>query len=178
MPKDYKKEYKSKLDFLARRVYLQQQKMEQAIERFITRDKAIFARITDAMSKHDTARQNVFTNELVEVRKMLELIIKCKVAIENVYKILSTQEQPDLVQLATVVGVLNTVRFDLSCIFPESENEIGDICNFTSGILVGIAIEKQSKLDFEVVATSIKDVLEKSATETKKQITDKFPSIP
>ncbi len=61
---------KPRLDFAVRRIELQVQKLDQATDRFSQRDKAIFARIVDAYTKHDSARANVFANELAEVRKM------------------------------------------------------------------------------------------------------------
>ena len=67
-----------RLSFINRRLELQTQKLNQAIERFTQRDKAIFARIVDALTKHDQARANVFSNELVEVRQMLHTILDRK----------------------------------------------------------------------------------------------------
>ena len=61
---------KPRLDFAVRRIELQTQKLDQATERVSQRDKAIFARIVDSYTKHDTARANVFANELAEIRKM------------------------------------------------------------------------------------------------------------
>src|SRR3989337_3452270 len=66
---------KPRLDFAVRRIELQVQKLDQATDRFGQRDKAIFARIVDAYTKHDTDRENVFANELAEVRKRERLII-------------------------------------------------------------------------------------------------------
>ncbi|MGB9676384.1 MAG: hypothetical protein ACPL0C_04280, partial [Candidatus Bathyarchaeales archaeon] len=69
---------KPRLDFAVRRIELQIQKLDQATERFSQRDKAIFARIVDAYTKHDTARANVFANELAEIRKMEKLIMNAR----------------------------------------------------------------------------------------------------
>ena len=72
---------KPRLDFAVRRIELQVQKLDQATERFSQRDKTIFARIVDAYTKHDTARANVFANELAEIRKMERLIINARLAL-------------------------------------------------------------------------------------------------
>jgi len=72
---------KPRLDFAVRRIELQVQKLDQATDRFTQRDKAIFARIVDAYTKHDSARANVFANELAEVRKMSKLIMNAKLAL-------------------------------------------------------------------------------------------------
>ena len=75
---------KPRLDFAVRRIELQVQKLDQATDRFSQRDKAIFARIVDAYAKHDSARANVFANELAEVRKMSKLIMNAKLALEQI----------------------------------------------------------------------------------------------
>jgi division protein CdvB (Snf7/Vps24/ESCRT-III family) len=75
---------KPRIQFAARRIELQKQKMEHAIDRFTQRDKAIFARITDAQVKHDEARAKVFSNELVEVRKLIKFILTSKLSLELV----------------------------------------------------------------------------------------------
>ncbi|MGD0204036.1 MAG: hypothetical protein ABSC20_09065, partial [Candidatus Bathyarchaeia archaeon] len=75
---------KPRLDFAVRRIDLQVQKLDQATDRFSQRDKAIFARIVDAYAKHDSARANVFANELAEVRKMSKLIMNAKLALEQI----------------------------------------------------------------------------------------------
>ena len=99
---------KPRLDFAVRRIELQVQKLDQATERFSQRDKAIFARIVNAYTKHDTARANVFANELAEVRKMEQLIINARLALEQiVLRLRTVSELGDVVStLGPAVGVL------------------------------------------------------------------------
>ena len=110
---------KPRLDFAVRRIELQVQKLDQATERFSQRDKAIFARIVNAYTKHDTARANVFANELAEVRKMEQLIINARLALEQiVLRLRTVSELGDVVStLGPAVGVLRTVRSGLTSVF-------------------------------------------------------------
>ena len=98
------------------------QKLDQATDRFSQRDKAIFARIVDAYTKHDTARANVFANELAEVRKMERLIINARLALEQiVLRLRTVSELGDVVStLGPAVGVLRSVRAGLSQRIPRS----------------------------------------------------------
>ena len=129
---------KPRLDFAVRRIELQVQKLDQATERFSQRDKAIFARIVDAYTKHDTARANVFANELAEVRKMSRLIINAKLALEQItLRLRTVSELGDVVStLGPAVGVLRSVKSGLVSVFPEAENELGEIGNMLSGIMI------------------------------------------
>ncbi|HLC01251.1 MAG TPA: hypothetical protein VJL33_08055, partial [Candidatus Bathyarchaeia archaeon] len=117
---------KPRLDFAVRRIELQVQKLDQATERFSQRDKAIFARIVDAYTKHDTSRANVFANELSEVRKMERLIINAGLALEQiVLRLRTVSELGDVVStLGPAVGVLRSAKAGLVSVFPEAENEL------------------------------------------------------
>lgn len=101
---------KPRLDFAVRRIELQVQKLDQATDRFGQRDKTIFARIVDAYTKHDTARANVFANELAEIRKMEKLIINARLALEQiVLRLRTVSELGDVVStLGPAVGVLRS----------------------------------------------------------------------
>jgi division protein CdvB (Snf7/Vps24/ESCRT-III family) len=114
---------KPRLDFAVRRIELQVQKLDQASERFSQRDKAIFARIVDAYTKHDTARANVFANELAEIRKMEKLIMNARLALEQiVLRLRTVSELGDVVStLGPAVGVLRSVRAGLASVFPKQK---------------------------------------------------------
>jgi len=129
---------KPRLDFAVRRIELQVQKLDQATDRFSQRDKALFAKIVDAYTRHDTARANVFANELAEIRKMERLIINARLALEQiVLRLRTVSELGDVVStLGPAVGVLRSVRAGLVSVFPEAENELGEIGNLLSGIMI------------------------------------------
>ncbi|MBM3292716.1 hypothetical protein FJY84_08575, partial [Candidatus Bathyarchaeota archaeon] len=60
---------KSRLTASINRIELENQRLEQAAIRFQNRGKTIFDKVVDSYSKHDTARANIYANELAEIRK-------------------------------------------------------------------------------------------------------------
>ena len=120
---------KPRLDFAVGRIDLQEQKLDQATDRFSQRDKAIFARTVDAYAKHDIARANVFASELAEVRKMSRLIMNAKLALEQItLRLRTVSELGDVVStLGPAVGVLRSVNRGLISVFPEAEGELGKL---------------------------------------------------
>ena len=171
---------KPRLDFAVRRIELQIQKLDQATERFSQRDKAIFARIVDAYTKHDTARANVFANELAEIRKMERLIINARLALEQIVLRLGTvSELGDVVStLGPAVGVLRTVRTGLASVFPEAENELGEIGNLLSGIMIEAGQSSGMTLNFDAVNEDAQKILSEAATVAEQKIKEKFPELP
>lgn len=171
---------KPRLDFAVRRIELQVQKLDQATERFTQRDKAIFARIVDAYTKHDTARANVFANELAEVRKMEKLIINARLALEQiVLRLRTVSELGDVVStLGPAVGVLRSVRSGLVSVFPEAENELGEIGNMLSGIMIEAGQGSGMTLNFDTVNEDASKILTEAATVAEQRIKEKFPDLP
>ncbi|MEM2098142.1 MAG: Snf7 family protein [Candidatus Bathyarchaeia archaeon] len=171
---------KPRLDFAVRRIELQIQKLDQATERFTQRDKAIFARIVDAYTKHDTSRANVFANELAEVRKMERLIMNAKLALEQiVLRLRTVSELGDVVStLGPAVGVLRSVKAGLVSVFPEAENELGEIGNMLSGIMIEAGQSSGMTLNFDTVNEDAQKILTEAATVAEQKIKDKFPELP
>ncbi len=171
---------KPRLDFAVRRIELQVQKLDQATDRFTQRDKTIFARIVDAYTKHDTARANVFATELAEVRKMERLIINARLALEQiVLRLRTVSELGDVVStLGPAVGVLRSVRSGLTSVFPEAENELGEIGNLLSGIMIEAGQGSGMTLNFDNVNEDASKILTEAATVAEQRIKEKFPDLP
>jgi division protein CdvB (Snf7/Vps24/ESCRT-III family) len=171
---------KPRLDFAVRRIELQVQKLDQATDRFGQRDKTIFARIVDAYTKHDTARANVFANELAEIRKMERLIINARLALEQiVLRLRTVSELGDVVStLGPAVGVLRSVRAGLVSVFPEAENELGEIGNMLSGIMMEAGQGSGMTLNFDTVNEDASKILTEAATVAEQKVKEKFPDLP
>jgi division protein CdvB (Snf7/Vps24/ESCRT-III family) len=171
---------KPRLDFAVRRIELQVQKLDQATDRFGQRDKTIFARIVDSYTKHDTARANVFANELAEIRKMEKLIINARLALEQiVLRLRTVSELGDVVStLGPAVGVLRSVKAGLVSVFPEAESELGEIGNMLSGIMLEAGQGSGMTLNFDTVNEDASKILTEAATVAEQRVKEKFPDLP
>ncbi len=171
---------KPRLDVAVRRIELQVNKLDQAGEKFSQRDRTIFARIVDAYTKHDTARANVFANELAEIRKMERLITNARLALEQiVLRLRTVSELGDVVStLGPAVGVLRSVRTGLVSVFPEAESELGEIGNLLSGIMMEAGTETGMSLNFNAVNEDATKILTEASTVAEQRIKEKFPDLP
>jgi division protein CdvB (Snf7/Vps24/ESCRT-III family) len=171
---------KPRLDHAVKRIELQVQRLDQASERFVQRDKSIFARIIEAYSKHDMPRANVLANELAEIRKMEKMIVHARLALEQVVLRLSTvAELGDVVAtLAPAVGVLRNIRSGMSSIMPEAEKELGHIGTMLSGIIIDAGQSSGSNINFETANEDAQKILGEAATVAEERIKDKFPDLP
>ncbi|MGQ9551500.1 MAG: Snf7 family protein [Candidatus Bathycorpusculaceae bacterium] len=171
---------KPRLDFAVRRIELQVQRLDQASERFSQRDKTVFARVVDAYTKRDTARANVFASELAEIRKVERLTMNARLALEQVVLRLRTvSELGDVVStLGPALGVLSSVRAGLVSVFPEAENQLGEIGNLLSGIMMEAGQGSGMTINFSAANEDAQKILTEAATVAEQRIKEKFPELP
>jgi division protein CdvB (Snf7/Vps24/ESCRT-III family) len=171
---------KPRLDHACRCLDLQMNKLDQASERFTQKDRALFAKIVDAYAKHDSAHANIYANELAEVRKMAKLTMNARLALDQVSLRLKTvSEFGDIVSnLGPAIGVLRSVSTGLCGVFPEAENELGEIGNMLSGIMFDAGQGSGMTLNFNSVNEDASKILAEAATVAEQKVNESFPDLP
>jgi len=171
---------KPRLDLATKRIESQIQRLDQASNRFQDRDKTIFNRIVDAYAKHDTARANVFANELAEIRKMEKMIFHAKLALEQITLRLKTvTELGDVaITLLPVVGVISDIKTGMAAINPQAEKELGEIGNLLSGIVVDAGAVSGGTINFETANEDSAKILDEAQTIAESRMKDTFPELP
>ena len=175
-----KKPLKPMLDFALRRLTLQVNKLDQANERFTQKDRALFSKLVDAYSKHDTSRANIFANELAEVRKMAKLVMNARLALDQVMlRIQTCTELGDVVaNLGPAIGVLRTVGSCMGGVLPEAESEIGEIGNMLSGLMFDAGLNSGATMNFDAVSEDAAKILTEAATVAEQKVGSNFPDLP
>jgi len=171
---------KSRLDNAVRRLELQIHRLDQSSERFSQKDRALFTKIVDSYTKHDTAHANIYANELAEVRKMEKLIMNARLALDQVVLRMKTvTEFGDLVStLGPCIGVLRSVNVGLCGVLPEAENELGDISNMLSGLMFDCGTSSGMSLNFNLVNEDASKILSEAAAVAEQRLSANFPDLP
>jgi division protein CdvB (Snf7/Vps24/ESCRT-III family) len=171
---------KQQLDNACRKLDLQINKLDQANERFTQKDRALFAKIVDAYTKHDSAHANIYSTELAEIRKMSKLIMNARLALDQVaLRIRTVTELGDVVSaLGPCVGVLRSVSSGLGGVLPEAEGELGDIGNMLSGLMFEAGSSGGMSLNFDCVNEDASKILAEAATVAEQRVSANFPDLP
>ncbi len=171
---------KPQLDFAVRKLDLQINKLDQANERFTQKDKALFAKLVDAYTKHDQAHANIYATELAEIRKMGKLVMNARLALDQVsLRIKTVSELGDVcAMLGPCIGVLRSVSTGLGGVLPEAENELGDIGNMLSGLMFEAGTSSGMSLNFENVNEDAAKILSEAATVAEQRVSANFPDLP
>ncbi|UCD39520.1 MAG: hypothetical protein JSV87_03660 [Candidatus Bathyarchaeota archaeon] len=173
-------ELKLRLDYAVKRITIQIQNLDKATARFSQRDKSIFAKVVSAYSEHDTTRAQVFANELAQLRKMERMMVHARLALEQIVLRLSTvSELGDVVStLAPAVGVMRSVKTNMSAVFPEAERELGNIGTLLNGIIVDAGQSTGMNIDFQAAGDDAQRILNEAATVAEQKVKKKFPELP
>jgi division protein CdvB (Snf7/Vps24/ESCRT-III family) len=111
---------------------------------------------------------------------MERLIINARLALEQiVLRLRTVSELGDVVStLGPAVGVLRSVRAGLVSVFPEAENELGEIGNMLSGIMIEAGQGSGMTLNFDTVNEDAAKILTEASTVAEQRIKEKFPELP
>ncbi len=171
---------KPRLDYATKRIDLQINKLDQANEKFTTKDKALFAKLVDSYTKHDTARANIYANELAEVRKMAKLTMNARLALDQVaLRMKTVTEFGDIVStLGPAISVLRSVSVGMVGVMPEAENELADIGNMLSGLMFDAGSGSGMTLNFDSVNEDAAKILTEAATVAEQRVSSNFPDLP
>jgi len=171
---------KSRLDNALKRLELQVQKLDQSSDRFNQKDRALFTKIVSAYEQHDTARANIYANELAEVRKMERLVMNSRLALDQVLlRMRTVTEFGDLVTtLGPCISVLRSVNVGLVGVLPQAENELGDISNMLSGLMFDCGTSSGMSVNFNSVNEDASRILAEAATVAEQKINAKLPDLP
>lgn len=179
----------SSLDSVIRRLMLQVQRFDKASDRFLERDKSIFTRLTDAYSKHDMPRANVFANELLEIRKMEKMMFQARSALEQVApKLRAVSELEDLDPtmkngevvriLPVTICVLRSISNEMSAIFPEAAREFGLIDEFLSKMVTDAEKRTGMTIELQSAEKDAHEILSVAAKLTEKELKEKLSKLP
>ncbi|MGD6851031.1 MAG: Snf7 family protein [Candidatus Bathyarchaeia archaeon] len=171
---------KPRLEFAVRKLDLQINRLDQANERFTQKDKALFAKLVDAYTKHDQSHANIYATELAEIRKMSKLVMNARLALDQVsLRIKTVSELGDVcAMLGPCIGVLRSVSVGLVGVLPEAENELGDIGNMLSGLMFEAGTSSGMSLNFENVNEDAAKILSEAATVAEQRVSANFPDLP
>ncbi len=171
---------KPALDNAVRKLDMQINKLDQANERFTQKDRALFAKLVDAYTKHDQAHANIYATELAEIRKMSKLIMNARLALDQVsLRIKTVSELGDVcAMLGPCIGVLRSVSTGLGGVLPEAEGELGDIGNMLSGLMFEAGSTGGMSLNFENVNEDASKILAEAATVAEQRVSANFPDLP
>jgi division protein CdvB (Snf7/Vps24/ESCRT-III family) len=171
---------KQRLAMAAKQLDVQVARLDQTSERFTQKDRALFTKLVDAYQQHDMAHANIYATELSEIRKMSKLIMNARLALDQIsLRIKTASELGDIVaMLGPCVGVLRSVNGGLGGILPAAENELGEIGDLLSGLMMEAGTNSGMSLNFDTVNEDAAKILSEASIVAEQRIGANFPDLP
>jgi division protein CdvB (Snf7/Vps24/ESCRT-III family) len=170
---------KSKLQESINRIDIENQRLDQASQRFQNRDKMVFNKVIEAYSKHDTVSASAYANELVEIRKLGKMILQVSLALEQIsLRMKTVTELGDVaVSLMPVIKVIKDIKPGMDAINPQTESQLNEISNLLSGIVVDTGMVTELNINFEVMNEDSTRILDEAITINGSRISETLPVL-
>jgi len=171
---------KPRLDIATRKLDAQIQRLDQTSDRFTQKDKALFTKLVDSYQQHDMAHANIYATELAEIRKMSKIIMNARLALDQInLRIKTVTELGDVVSmLGPCIGVLRSVNSGMGGILPAAENELSEIGDMLSGVMLEAGQGSGMSLNFNSVSEDASKILSEAAIVAEQKINANFPDLP
>lgn len=176
-PELNKEQLKQRLICASKSIELQIQKLDQANDRFIQRERSIFKKIVDAYNRHE----HVCGWELAEARRMCRFLMNARLALDQtLLRIKAVSNFDDVVTiLGPCIAVIHSVNMGLADVFPEVGGELDSVGDILSGLMLETGFNSRGIiLDFDAISQEASKVLTEASTATTLKAEEVFLHLP
>jgi division protein CdvB (Snf7/Vps24/ESCRT-III family) len=168
---------KQQISLVIQRIDVQTKTLDIAIQRFESRDADIFNRVVKAFSERDEARANILAAELSEIRKIEKMLTHASLAMQSISMRLNTvSELGDLVTvLNPAKSVLNSISSEMFSVFPEASQELGNIGNLLSEIVVNTNQSTDLPVNTGRIDSEAEKILKEAELAAEKKLKQQLP---
>ena len=143
------------------------------------RDKNLFEKCVEASVSKDQARVTLYATECAEIRKLVQVIIYCELALEQaILRLQTVSELSNVVAvIAPIPKVVQEIRGKIADIVPSIASKLDEVNGMLNETIEGIggAPVREFKVQSGEEATKI---LEEASKEAEQRIREKFPELP
>ncbi len=174
---------KPKLDEARRLMQLQITKLDTIQKKLYEKDRALFAKVTQALQERDIQYASILSNELAHVRKVSRMISHVKLALEQIQLRLSTiSDLGDIVvTLSPAMSIVKGIRQDISKIMPEFDGKMQDMYDVFSSIMIDttqVNITPSALLANNALSSDAQAILEEATSIVEDSIRARLPDLP
>ena len=134
---------KNKIEYAQKRLQFQISKLEVINEKLQKKHDGIFEKVVNAQKTHNNAYAQAYANELVQVRKMKNMVSGAKLSMEQIQLRLNTvSELGDVVvTLSPCMSIIKGLSPSLSGIMPEATSSMQDLSQILGDVMSGSSME-------------------------------------
>jgi len=172
---------KTRIEEAQRKLQFQISKLEGITEKLQNKHDGIFVKVVNAQKSHNNAYAQAYATELVQVRKMKNMVSGAKLAMEQIQLRLNTvSELGDVVvTLSPCMSIIKGLSPSLSGIMGESTSSMQDLSQILGDVMIGSSIEGSNMMNTGSVTNSdTLAILEEAHSVIAGQTKSSIPDIP
>ncbi len=173
---------KPKLDEARRLMQLQIARLDTIQKKLYEKDRALFAKVIQALQERDMQYASILSNELVHVRKVSRMISHVKLALEQIQLRLSTiSDLGDIVvTLSPAMSIVKGIRQDVSKIMPEFDGKMQEMYDVFSSIMIDTTQVNTNSvlLANNALSSDAQAILEEATSVVEDSIRARLPDLP
>lgn len=134
---------KNKIDVAQRKLQFQISKLENITEKLQKKHDGIFEKVVNAQKSRNNAYAQAYAAELVQVRKMKNMVNGAKLSMEQIQLRLNTvSELGDVVvTLSPCMSIIKGLSPSLSSIMPEANASMQDLSQILGDVMTGSSMQ-------------------------------------
>lgn len=172
---------KTRIEEAQRKLQFQISKLEGITEKLQKKHDGIFEKVVNAQKSHNNAYAQAYANELVQVRKMKNMVSGAKLSMEQIQLRLNTvSELGDVVvTLSPCMSIIKGLSPSLSGIMPEATSSMQDLSQILGDVMIGSSIEGSDLMNAgSVTSADTLAILEEAHSVIAGQTKSSIPDIP
>ena len=128
---------KPRIEEAQNRLHLQISKLDSISMKMQEKDQLIFKRIVNSLQNHDSHYAKVLSSELSQVRKMRQMAMSAKLALEQIQLRLNTITELGnvVVTLSPAMSEIKGLQGKLSSMMPKADQSLGEISNLLGNLM-------------------------------------------
>ena len=173
---------KPRIEEAQNKLHLQISKLDSISMKMQEKDQLIFKRIVHSLQNHDSHYAKILSSELSQVRKMKQMAMSAKLALEQVQLRLNTITELGnvVVTLSPAMSEIKGIQGRLSSMMPKADQSLGEISNLLGDIVNGsgyIPTADIAPRNSGMNEDTMK-IIEEASTIVEESMKDKFPDLP
>lgn len=171
---------KPKIDEAQKRLQLQVTKLDSIAKKLKEKDDFIFNKVVEAVRVQNTPYSHAYATELHEIRKMTNMVVNAKLAMEQIQLRLNTiSELGDVVvTLSPCMSIIKGLGAGLSGLMPEANSSMQDLSNILGDIMAGASVNSNNTFALDATSADTSEILEEAHAILEGQVRQTIPDLP
>ena len=169
-----------KIDEAQKRLQLQISKLDSISRKLKEKDDYIFKKVVESVKTHNKSYSNAYATELHEIRKMSQMVVGAKLAMEQIQLRLNTiSELGDVVvTLSPCMSIIKGLGSGLNGLMPEANSSMQDLSNILGDIMAGASVSSNNAFAVDTTSVETNQILEEAHAVLEGQVRRTIPDLP